>query len=222
MENIEKNLDKIHQDINTLKLAYEPKIIAVSKQQSIESMKLAYNYGQRAFGENYLQEGLTKINELKDLQIEWHFIGPIQSNKCKQIAEHFDWVQTLDRLKIAQRLDQNLINKKLNICIQVNISNEESKSGIMLDDIDTFIESLDQFENLTIRGLMAIPSNTIDQDILKEEFNRLKLKFDQIQRSRNYFDTLSMGMSADFRLALECGSTMIRVGSNIFGTRNYG
>ena len=221
MENIEKNLDKIHQDINALKLAYEPKIVAVSKQQGIESMKLAYNSGQRAFGENYLQESLTKINELKDLQIEWHFIGPIQSNKCKQIAEHFDWVQTVDRLKVAQRLDQNLMNKKLNICIQVNISNEDSKSGVMLDDIDTFIESLDQFENLTIRGLMAIPSNTIDQDVLKEEFNRLKLKFDQIQRSRNYFDTLSMGMSADFKLALECGSTMIRVGSNIFGTRNY-
>jgi pyridoxal phosphate enzyme (YggS family) len=222
MENIKKNLDKIHHDINALKLAYEPKIIAVSKQQGIESIKLAYNCGQRAFGENYFQEGLTKINGLKDLQIEWHFIGPIQSNKCKQIAEHFNWVQTVDRLKIAQRLDQNLMNKKLNICIQVNISNEDSKSGIMLDDIDSFIESLDQFENLTIRGLMAIPSNTIDQYILKEEFNRLKLKFDQIQRSRNHFDTLSMGMSADFRLALECGSTMIRVGSNIFGTRNYG
>ena len=219
MTNIKENIEILTKQVKELSFDIKPTIVAVSKQQSYLKIIEAFNAGQRVFGENYLQEAMDKQKDLKDYPIEWHFIGPIQSNKCKLIAENFDWVQTVDRIKIAKRLNDNCINKKINICIQINISEEESKSGIMLDEVDSFASELNQFKQLRLRGIMAIPSHISQEDKLIRELTLLKKIFDNLKIKNKNMDTLSVGMSEDYLLALNYGSTMIRVGSHIFGAR---
>ena len=219
MVNIKENLYGLNKNIDELKNSIRPAIVAVSKQQNFEKIIEAFKAGQTIFAENYLQEALDKKKLLKEYPIEWHFIGPIQSNKCKLIAENFHWVQTVDRIKIAKRLNDNCINKKINICIQINISEEESKSGIMLDEVDSFVSQLNQFKQLRLRGIMAIPSHISQEDKLIRELTLLKKIFDNLKIKNKNMDTLSVGMSEDYLLALNYGSTMIRVGSHIFGAR---
>ena len=219
MVNIKENLYGLNKNIDELKNSISPAIVAVSKQQNFEKIIEAFKAGQTIFAENYLQEALDKQKLLKEYPIEWHFIGPIQSNKCKLIAENFHWVQTVDRIKIAKRLNDNCINKKINICIQINISEEESKSGIMLDEVDSFVSELNQFKQLRLRGIMAIPSHISQEDKLIRELTLLKKIFDNLKIKNKNMDTLSVGMSEDYLLALNYGSTMIRVGSHIFGAR---
>jgi len=219
MVNIKENLYSLNKNIDELKNSIRPAIVAVSKQQNFEKIIEAFKAGQTIFAENYLQEALDKQKLLKEYPIEWHFIGPIQSNKCKLIAENFHWVQTVDRIKIAKRLNDNCINKKINICIQINISEEESKSGIMLDEVDSFVSQLNQFKQLRLRGIMAIPSHISQEDKLIRELTLLKKIFDNLKIKNKNMDTLSVGMSEDYLLALNYGSTMIRVGSHIFGAR---
>lgn len=201
----------------------EISLLAVSKTKPISDIIAAYQAGQRRFGENYVQEGETKITALVDdyPDIEWHFIGPLQSNKTKIVAEHFDWMHTVSRDKIAQRLnDQRPSNKPpLNVCIQVNISQEDSKSGVNVNDVATLARVISQLPNLRLRGLMAIPTATDDTRTQQQEFASLKSLYDQLQQQYPYIDTLSMGMSGDLDIAIANGSTMVRIGSAIFGER---
>jgi PLP dependent protein len=206
-------------------------LLAVSKTFPASDVRLAYDAGQRCFGENYVQEGIEKIAELSDLrdQIEWHFIGPLQSNKTKPVTENFDWVHSIDRLKIAQRLnDQRPKNlKPLNVCIQVNISGEESKSGMRPDEVLDLCLAISKMPMLRLRGLMSIPEPTEDKNKQKVAHHLLSnllenLKKDpQLFNSKAPLDTLSMGMSSDMIAAIQEGSTIVRIGTAIFGKRNY-
>jgi len=203
----------------------EINLLAVSKTKPVEQVMAVYALGQRKFGENYLQEAVEKITHLQQDgnydDIEWHFIGPIQSNKTRPIAEHFDWVQSIDRLKVAQRLnDQRPANMpKLNVCIQVNISAEDSKSGADLQQARQLAEQVTHLPNLVLRGIMAIPEKTTDLDKLKSQFNQLESLYLSLQHQYNHIDTLSMGMTNDMELAIAQGSNMVRVGTAIFGAR---
>lgn len=202
--------------------ATDIRLLAVSKTKPNDMIEAAWQAGQRAFGENYVQEGLTKIGELAHLKnIEWHLIGPLQSNKCKPVAEHFDWVQSVDRLKIARRLNANRPDSltPLNVCIQVNVSGEASKSGIAIKEAESLAEAIAQLPRLTLRGVMAIPSKTENNEQLSGEFHELHQLFTQLQQSYATVDTLSMGMTSDMPLAIACGSTMVRIGTAIFGAR---
>jgi pyridoxal phosphate enzyme (YggS family) len=196
-------------------------LLAVSKRHSLESIRHIYDLGQRAFGENYVQEGVEKAQALNDLNIEWHFIGPIQSNKSKPVAEHFHWVHTLDREKIATRLNEQRPNHlgKLNVLIQVNISHQESKSGISLEAVDTLASHISELPNLCLRGLMCIPAPQ-DQTNLQNDFLNMHAAFIALQKQYSTVDTLSMGMSQDLDLAVASGSTMVRIGTAIFGQRD--
>jgi len=196
-------------------------LLAVSKRHSIESIEQVYQTGQKAFGENYVQEGVEKAQALNHLDIEWHFIGPIQSNKSRLVAEHFQWVHTIDREKIAVRLnEQRPANMaKLNVLIQVNISEQETKSGILLHEVEALAQAIEQLPNLTLRGLMCIPA-PLDDAQLKNEFHAMQQAFNTLKQNHPTVDTLSMGMSQDLDLAIECGSNMVRIGTAIFGARN--
>ena len=203
----------------------EINLLAVSKTKPVEQVMAVYALGQRKFGENYLQEAVEKITQLQHDgnydDIEWHFIGPIQSNKTRPIAEHFDWVQSIDRLKVAQRLnDQRPAEMaKLNVCIQINISAEDSKSGADLQQARLLAEQVANLPNLVLRGIMAIPEKTDDLDKLKSQFNQLESLYLSLQHQYNQIDTLSMGMTNDMELAIAQGSNMVRVGTAIFGAR---
>jgi len=196
-------------------------LLAVSKTQPASILREAAKAGLNCFGENYLQEALIKIEALTDLDLQWHFIGPIQSNKTKDITQHFDWVQSVDRLKIAQRLaNQRPIERgKLNICIQVNIDNEATKSGVLPDELLDFASKIQQFEQLQLRGLMVIPTNTSDPQQQQQAFQSARQLYRQLAALYPTVDTLSMGMSADLDLAISEGSTMVRVGTALFGKR---
>jgi len=208
---------------NCSRSSAEISLLAVSKTKPISDIVAAYQAGLRLFGENYVQEGETKITALQAdyPDIEWHFIGPLQSNKSKIVAEHFDWMHTLSRDKIAQRLHEQRPNNKppLNVCIQVNISQEESKSGVNAEDVATLALTINSLSKLTLRGLMAIPTATNDEQIQQQEFAQLKQLFDQVKQQYPSVDTLSMGMSNDMDIAIANGSTMVRIGSAIFGER---
>ncbi|MFQ3323628.1 MAG: pyridoxal phosphate enzyme (YggS family) [Pseudomonadales bacterium] len=197
-------------------------LLAVSKTRPAEQIRIAWQAGQSCFGENYLQEALEKIEELQDLAIEWHFIGPIQSNKTRSISESFQWVHTVDRLKIAQRLNnQRPLNlPALNICIQVNISGEDNKSGIRPCDLVQFAQEITALDHLNLRGLMAIPEATDDQQLQRLRFAQLHALYLQVKAIDPTIDTLSMGMSADMAQAISEGSTMVRIGTDIFGKRD--
>ncbi|WP_138518926.1 YggS family pyridoxal phosphate-dependent enzyme [Limnobacter alexandrii] len=207
------------------------KLLAVSKTFPLSDILEFYNFGQTAFGENYLQEALDKITQLADhpnaqtinANIEWHFIGPIQSNKTKAIAENFSWVHSVDRFKIAQRLSDQRPDKlaPLNVLVQINTSGEDSKSGISPEQAFDLCMQIQGLNNIALRGLMTIPSNTDNIEQLKAEFLKCKSIFDSLNSKGLSMDTLSMGMSADLELAIECGSTCVRVGSALFGARDY-
>ncbi|QOL25695.1 YggS family pyridoxal phosphate-dependent enzyme [Thalassotalea sp. LPB0316] len=224
MSNIKDNLGKVEQQIKnacqlTNKSPTSVQLLAVSKTKPASDVALAYQAGQRLFGENYVQEGVDKIAELQALtDIQWHFIGPIQSNKTKLIAEHFDWVQSVDRVKILTRLNEQRPKHlgKLNICLQINISGEASKSGATIEQVPELIEALSSCDNLNFRGFMAIPEKG-DATLSFEKMDQL---FKHYQALWPTVDTLSMGMSDDMESAIANGSTMVRIGTAIFGARN--
>ena len=194
-------------------------VIGASKTQSIQSIRQAYEGGITNFGENYLQEAEEKISQLPS-DITWHFIGAIQSKKSKKIARMFDWVHTIDRVEIAQLLNSARPKEleKLNVCVQVNLDREESKSGINLEEVDNFLLEIESLDNLTLRGLMVIPKPK-DNERQRLSFKKIKNKFNELKKNYNSLDTLSMGMSADYQEAMAEGSTMIRIGTNLFGPR---
>lgn len=196
-------------------------LLAVSKKHSVESMRHIYRLGQRAFGENYVQEACEKQLLLSDLEIQWHFIGPIQSNKTRQIAEHFHWVQSVDRLKIAERLSQQRPSSllPLNICLQVNIDNEATKSGFAASELLAAANKIAALPNLNLRGVMAIPAPRESFDEQLKIFQQVQQLFEALAQRFSSVDTLSMGMSGDMGAAIAAGSTMVRVGTGIFGAR---
>lgn len=199
-------------------------LVAVSKTQPAPALERAYHQGQRRFGENYVQEALDKKAALAHLaQIEWHFIGPIQSNKTRAIAENFDWVHTIDREKVAQRLSAQRPSTlpPLQVCVQVNIDDEETKAGVRLSELADLAAHIMNLPNLQLRGLMAIPAPSDDQHQQLASFTRLRDALAELQRDgMKQLDTLSMGMSADIESAIACGATLVRVGSDIFGARD--
>ena len=199
------------------------KLLAVSKTFPAVTVREAFAAGQRCFGENYVQEAIDKIEALADLrsQIEWHLIGPLQSNKTRVVAEHFDWVHTVDRLKVAQRLnDQRPAGlPPLQICIQVNTSAEDSKSGIEPEHAAELADAVAQLPRLRLRGLMALPAPSEDPAVQHAALRQVRALFDTLQQRNPALDTLSMGMSADLEAAVEEGATMVRIGTAIFGHR---
>lgn len=198
-------------------------LLAVSKTFPAAAVREAFQTGQRRFGENYVQEALDKMAELADLraQIEWHLIGPLQSNKTRVVAEHFDWVHTVDRLKIAQRLSEQRPAHlpPLQVCIQVNTSGEASKSGAAPQEALALAQAVMNLPRLTLRGVMALPAPTTDPALQKAELRSVRVVFDALQSSGIPLDTLSMGMSGDMEAAIEEGSSMLRVGTALFGNR---
>lgn len=199
------------------------KLLAVSKTKPISAIAEAIEAGQRAFGENYVQEGIEKIQHFAENDtLEWHFIGLLQSNKTRVVAEHFDWVQTIDRLKIAQRLSEQRPEHLpvLNVLIQINISDEASKSGISAKEMLELATQISQLPRLKLRGLMAIPRPESEPEQQKIALAQMNELFLQLQSQFEGIDTLSMGMSDDMPSAIECGSTMVRIGTAIFGARS--
>ncbi len=224
---ITTNLAFIQQQILTFCQKYQKntnfvQLLAVSKNKPIEDIRSAYLAGQTRFGENYLQEALKKIKALNDTSIEWHFIGAIQSNKTRELAEHFPWIHSVDRLKIAQRLSQQRPTSlpSLNICLQINISEEASKSGFSLVDIESVARKINSLPNIRLRGLMAIPAKATSSHEQREAFARMNQVFCTLQKQYPQIDTLSMGMSNDMEAAIAEGSTLLRIGRAIFGDRN--
>jgi pyridoxal phosphate enzyme (YggS family) len=195
-------------------------LLAVSKTKPAQALREAYAAGLRDFGENYLQEALGKQLELADLPLIWHFIGPIQSNKTRAIAEHFDWVHSVDRLKIAQRLSEQRPADlpPLNICIQVNVSGEASKSGCTPADLPALANAISALPRLKLRGLMAIPEPTEDRAAQDAAFAAVQ----SCKPAHLPLDTLSMGMSHDLESAIAQGATWVRIGTALFGARDYG
>lgn len=212
---------KCERDPNTIQL------IAVSKTKPVEQIMEAINAGQLAFGENYVQEGIEKIQyfekNMPNNDLIWHFIGPLQSNKSKLVAEHFDWMHTIDRFKIAQRLSDQRPNHmaKLNVLIQVNISQEASKSGVKPEEVTDLVKQIVALPNLNLRGLMAIPEIENDYDKQLKVFTKMQQLLHSLQKDYPFMDTLSMGMSGDMPAAISAGSTMVRIGTAIFGARQY-
>jgi len=199
-------------------------LMAVSKTKPPQDIILAYQAGARHFGENYLQEAQHKIAALNALPITWHFIGPIQSNKTRPIAELFDWVHSVDRLKVAQRLSDQRPHElnPLQICLQVNVSNEPTKSGVALHEAEALALAIDALPNIVLRGLMAIPEPSDEFEAQQSAFLKVRDLFEQIQRHIPHIDTLSMGMSQDLEAAIAEGATIVRIGTDIFGARDRG
>lgn len=228
MNDLTHKLVDLRQEVKQLASAAnqgkEVTIIAVSKTHPTALIEQAYMAGQRHFGENYIQEAVVKKQELKDLAITWHFIGHLQSNKAKIAAEHFDWVQSIHSLKLASKLNEHRNSSSsapLNITVQINISNEENKSGISPAVAPDFCHGLKELPNLEVRGLMTISENTDSVAKQREYFKQMQQLFIQLGQSQKFpqWDTLSMGMSADMESAILEGSNMIRIGSAIFGPR---
>lgn len=227
MNNLAELFDAAHQRIQLAaeksgRNADEITLLAVSKTKPVEAIRQAYACGQLRFGENYVQEAAQKAEELSNLPLEWHFIGPIQSNKTRQLAEHVHWVQTIDRIKIAQRLDAQRpahLNP-INICIQVNVSRESQKSGILPEQLDETVAAIQELPQIRLRGLMAIPKNTDSETEQRQAFAEMYRLYSALQRQVEGIDTLSMGMSSDLEAAIAEGSTMVRLGTALFGARN--
>ncbi|MCD5982985.1 YggS family pyridoxal phosphate-dependent enzyme [Pseudomonas sp. CDFA 610] len=226
MSTIAANISTLEQRIRTASLAAQRDpasvgLLAVSKTKPSSALREAYAAGLRDFGENYLQEALGKQTELADLPLCWHFIGPIQSNKTRAIAENFAWVHSVDRLKIAQRLSEQRPEglEPLNICIQVNVSGEASKSGCTPEDLPALAAAISALPRLKLRGLMAIPEPTEDQAEQAAAFAAVRTLQDHLDLP---LDTLSMGMSHDLEAAIAQGATWVRIGTALFGARDYG
>jgi len=232
MTNISKKITSVKQKIAAMAEQAERhpcdiQLLAVSKTKPVSLIKQAYQSGLRHFGENYVQESVEKIQQIKldddfDEAITWYFIGPLQSNKTRPVAENFDWVQSVERLKIAQRLnDQRPITlPELNICLQVNISGESSKSGTTLMQVIELASQVSILPRLKLRGIMAIPEKTEDRQQLENQFTQMHNLYLQLQQLYPEVDTLSMGMSGDLGTAIACGSNMVRIGTDIFGARS--
>ncbi len=196
-------------------------LLAVAKQQPLEEICQLYNLGQRFFAHNYVQEGVCAIKQLQLADVEWHFIGQIQSNKTALIAQYFDWVQTVDRYKIAERLNTHCValNKVLQVCISVNIDAEPRKGGVLVSEVYDLAQAIQQLPCLKLRGLMVIPKA---QEAYPEQlvtFKKVRSIFDTLKQQGLPLDTLSMGMSNDYKAAIAAGSTMVRVGKLLFGSR---
>ncbi|EKD53685.1 MAG: hypothetical protein ACD_60C00160G0007 [uncultured bacterium] len=196
-------------------------LLAASKGQSIEKIKEAVLAGQTAFGENYVQEALPKIEELAKANLGWHFIGPIQRNKTKKIAEYFSWVQSVDNIEIAKRLNNQRPSHlpALNICLQINVSDEKTKAGIPPSEALSLATDCASLPNLTLRGLMCIPEPKNSFSAQKAELHKLRIIFDNLNKNGFKLDTLSMGMSDDMEAAVAEGATLVRIGTAIFGQR---
>jgi len=220
-ENIQKIILDIKENCNLSKRSVEDVIlIGASKSQTIEKIIVAYEEGIKNFGENYLQEAEEKISKL-DQDIIWHFIGSIQSRKAKRIAEIFDWVHTIDSFKVAEKLNSSRPKSKgaLNACLQLNIDDEESKSGLKIENLEEIIKKIEALQNLKIRGLMVIPKPRDSKEEQRQVFRKVKEIYDSLIRQGHNFDTLSMGMTSDYGVAIQEGATMIRIGTGIFGPR---
>jgi pyridoxal phosphate enzyme (YggS family) len=221
------NIAHINEQIEQAAHAYKRdpsliKLLAVSKTKPVPDIICAYESGQRHFGENYVQEAVEKIQQMTDYSdILWHFIGPLQSNKSKFIAEYFDWMHSLERIKIAKRLNEqrSVYQSPLNVCVQVNIDNEVNKAGIAAHEVLDFIEQLQALPRLKCRGLMTIPKAGASDTERKDSFTKMQALFAQCAETFDNIDTLSMGMSGDLEIAVEYGSTMVRIGTAIFGKR---
>lgn len=224
VEHIAKVRQQVEQSCH--KFARNPteiKILAVSKTQPAVAVRAAWQAGLTAFGENYLQEALQKQQELQDLDLEWHFIGPVQSNKTRDLAAHFDWLHTLDRFKVARRLSEQRAPEQppLQVLIQVNISQEASKSGVAPSDVLVLAEQVQALPQLELRGLMCIPEAIDDETEQRRVFAQMQALFQRLQAAfpQARLDTLSMGMSGDLQAAIAEGSTLVRIGTAIFGAR---
>jgi pyridoxal phosphate enzyme (YggS family) len=220
-ENIQKIILDIKENCNLSKRSVEDvTLIGASKSQTIEKIIVAYEEGIKNFGENYLQEAEEKISKL-DQDIIWHFIGSIQSRKAKRIAEMFDWVHTIDSFKVAEKLNSSRPKSKgaLNACLQLNIDDEESKSGLKIENLEEIVQKIEALENLKIRGLMVIPKPRDSEEEQRKVFRKVKEIYDSLIRQGHNFDTLSMGMTSDYGVAIQEGATMIRIGTGIFGPR---
>ena len=222
---LSENIKLIKNDINqacknACRNPEEIILMGASKSQTVGQIEQAYEKGVFHFGENYLQEAETKISKIEK-NIIWHFIGSIQTKKTKKIAHLFDWVHTVDSLKIAEKLNDARPSSRgpLNICLQVNIDNEETKSGILKEEIDGFLTSLTSLKNIKTRGLMIIPKPRHTAEEQSEVFSDLKLKLDSLKSKFPELDTLSMGMSSDYLVAVQEGATILRIGTGIFGAR---
>jgi len=217
LDKIKQAENKYGRDLDSVRL------IAVSKTKPAEMIREMAELGQHAFGENYLQEAIAKQNELSDLDLEWHFIGHIQSNKTKDITQHFDWVHGVDRLKIAKRLNDQRpsVLPALNICLQVNLEAEQTKSGVSSDQVAELAHAVIELPNLKLRGLMSIPSpnNPFEQQC--ELFKKLRLLSEELNKQGLELDSLSMGMTDDMEAAISQGATHVRIGTALFGSRNY-
>jgi pyridoxal phosphate enzyme (YggS family) len=210
---IAERLNHVIQRIQKVDHSQKVKLIAVSKKKSIALIKEAINSGQKDFGENYLQEAVEKIKAIDDSSLTWHFIGPIQSNKTASIAKYFQWIHSVDRKKVLTRLnEQSKENQKvLNVLIQVNIDDEDTKSGVMPEEIDDLVNYANELSNISLKGFMCIPQPGNSE----ESFKKMKI----LLNSYPYLETLSMGMSNDLEIAIRNGSTMVRIGTDIFGAR---
>lgn len=226
--NIENNINEIQLAITHLEQTYqrhgEVTLLAVSKTKPLTAVKTAYEAGLRTFGENYVQEGVQKIIDSQQAPwahetITWHFIGPLQANKSRPVAEHFDWVHTIDRAKIARRLNEQRPKNcaPLNVCIQINISGEASKSGIGLSELPELANYIQTLPHLKLRGLMTIGTPGKAQ----AEFPKMQQAFHRLQNRHPDIDTLSMGMTSDMDIAIQYGATLVRIGTAIFGQRDY-
>ncbi|AOJ08928.1 YggS family pyridoxal phosphate-dependent enzyme [Burkholderia mayonis] len=230
MSDLAARLASVHHRIDDAARAAgrEPRavtLLAVSKTFPADAVRAAHAAGQRAFGENYVQEAIDKIESLADLraELEWHFIGPLQSNKTRAVAERFDWVHTVDRLKIAQRLSEQRPAHlpPLDVCVQVNISGEASKSGVAPADAAELARAVAALPALRLRGLMAIPEPAHDPDAKRAPHRALRALFERLRADGLALDTLSMGMSDDLEAAVAEGATIVRIGTAIFGARDY-
>ncbi len=226
MQNTEQNLKKIRTTIQNFERYYQRvadsvQLMAVSKKKPADEIVLAYQCGQRIFGESYVQEALGKMQQLEYLDaLSWHFIGPIQSNKTRDIARYFNWVHSVDRFKVMQRLNNQRTGKlPINICLQVNIDKEVTKSGFLADEVLDAAQQVMDLPHLTLRGLMAIPKPASEGVAQRRAFARVRQLYEQLQVRFDGIDTLSMGMSGDLEAAIAEGSTMVRVGTAIFGQR---
>ncbi|WP_395300772.1 YggS family pyridoxal phosphate-dependent enzyme [Enterobacter sp. ECC-175] len=231
MNDIAHNLAQVRDKISAAatrcgRASEEITLLAVSKTKPASAIAEAIAAGQRAFGENYVQEGVDKIlrfRETENTDLEWHFIGPLQSNKSRLVAEHFDWCHTIDRLKIATRLNEQrpATMPALNVLIQINISDENSKSGIALDELDALAAEVAALPQLTLRGLMAIPAPESSYERQFAVARQMAVAFEALKARYQTVDTLSLGMSDDMDAAIAAGSTMVRIGTAIFGARDY-
>jgi pyridoxal phosphate enzyme (YggS family) len=223
---IQNNLATVKRQIQQLCQRYNRKpesirLLAVSKTFPGDKIREAHACGQHAFGENYVDEALIKIHSLSDLKIEWHYIGPIQSNKTRKLAENFQWIHSLASLKHARRLSNQRPAgmPPINICLQVNISAEESKSGLELDSVTDLADELQNLPGLQLRGIMGIPAKSTELAQQRQAFSSLASIYRQLQEKHENIDTLSMGMSGDMEAAIAEGSTLLRIGTAIFGAR---